>query len=69
MAHSLGLAAGEMTQTMYGLRQMAQEPGAGLDREMEQHMERLREHMNEASQQMEAGLQVMEQLRARLNGS
>lgn len=69
MAHSLGVAAGEMTQAMHGLRQMAQDPGGALNREMEQDMERLRQHMQETSDQMEAGLRVMEQLRERLNES
>ena len=67
MAHSLASAAGEMTQAMLSLREMAQESQGLADGEMVQQMERLREHMQDTCDQMEAGLQVMEQLRDRLS--
>lgn len=67
MAHSVGSAAGEMTQAMLSLREMARS-SAG-DGELEREMERLRERMQETIQQMEEGLRIMEQLRDRLGGS
>ena len=69
MAHAMAGAAGEMHQAMLGLREMAQNTGQALDREMEQQMDRLRQHLQETCDQMEAGLREMQQLRDRLNGS
>lgn len=69
MAHSMAGASGEMTQAMLSLRQMAQNAAGSPDRELEQQMERLREHMQETVNQMEAGLRIMEQLRDRLSQS
>lgn len=62
MAHAMSGAAGEMAQAMIGLREMAQNGTQGINAEMEQ----LRQHFEEACDQMEAGLHVMEQLRDRL---
>jgi hypothetical protein len=67
MAHALAGAAGEMTQAMNGLREMARTSDGTMDRAMEQQMDRLREHMQETCDQMEDGLRIMEQLRDRLN--
>jgi hypothetical protein len=69
MAHALSGAAGEMTQAMIGLRAMAQDAGGSMDREMEQQMEQLHQHLQATCDQMEDGLRIMEQLRDRLNGS
>jgi uncharacterized protein YPO0396 len=69
MAHALAGAAGEMNQAVLGLREMAQNSGQKLDRDMEQQMDRLRQHLQETCDQMEAGLRVIEQLRDRLNRS
>jgi hypothetical protein len=69
MARALSGAAGEMTQAMMGLRTMAQDAGGSMNREMEQQMERLHQHMQATCDQMEDGLRIMEQLRDRLSGS
>lgn len=65
MAHSMAGAAGEMTQAMMGLREMVQ--SGSMDREMQQDMERLRQHMRETCDQMEDGLRIIQQLRDRLS--
>jgi hypothetical protein len=69
MSHSVASAAGDMSQAMLSLREMAQTRTQSWDREMEQQMERLRLTMQETCDQMEAGLQIMERLRERLNES
>ena len=65
MAHSMAGAAGEMTQAMMGLREMVQ--SGSMDREMQQDMERLRQHMRETCDQMEDGPRIIQQLRDRLS--
>lgn len=69
MARSMASAAGEMTQAMTSLREMAQSRAGSWDRDMEQQMERLRLGMQETCNQMDEGLRIMEHLRDRLSQS
>ena len=69
MAHSIADAAGEMNQVMLSLRQMAQNSVGAPDPDLEQQMERLRQHMQETVHQMDAGIRIMEHLRDRLSQS
>lgn len=67
MAHAMSEGAQEMERAMEQLRNMAEEPGAVWDRDMERDMVRLREHWQEMTGQLEQGLQIMERLRDRIH--
>lgn len=66
MAHAMSTAAGQMHQAMARVRDLGADGDAPWNREMQQEMERLREHWEGLCTQMEEGLQIMERLRERL---
>ncbi len=68
--HRMGEAVEGMARQMHRLaehsRSMMGEERFARDREMQQNMERLREHMNEMAEGMENTLRIMERIRSRL---
>jgi hypothetical protein len=67
MAQAMSEGAQEMQRAMEQLRNMAGEPGAIMDRDMERDMVRLREHWQEMAGEYEQGLQIMDRLRDRIH--
>jgi uncharacterized membrane-anchored protein YjiN (DUF445 family) len=69
MAHSMNIGAQEMHRAMEQLRAMLEQSGAPLARDMEQEVERLRNHWEVMAGEMEEGIRLLERLRDRVQAS
>lgn len=69
MAHSMNVGAQEMQRAMEQLRNMLEQSGAPLARDMEQEVERLRNHWEVMAGEMEEGIRLLERLRDRVQAS
>ncbi len=66
MSESLGTMAEHMKTTMERYQAMTHDHQMLRERDMEQDMDKIREHMNTMTQQMEETLQIMERLHKKL---
>ncbi|MDZ7779133.1 MAG: hypothetical protein U5R14_04230 [Gemmatimonadota bacterium] len=69
MAHSMNVGAQEMHRAMEQLRNMAEQAEAPFRGDMEQEVERLRNHWELMVGSMEEGLRLLERLRDRVQTS
>jgi len=67
MANAISGAAPQMTVALEGLQSMAQDPSGNWNPDAVGEMSQLRERLHQVTGELEEGLQVMEQLRQRLN--
>lgn len=69
MAHSMNVGAQEMHRAMEQLRNMVEQAEAPFRGDMEQEVERLRNHWELMTGSMEEGLRLLERLRDRIQTS
>jgi signal recognition particle GTPase len=69
MAHSMNVGAQEMHRAMEQLRNMVEQAEAPYRGDMEQEVERLRNHWELMTGSMEEGLRLLERLRDRVQAS